>query len=344
MLKQALSSISAISLAVFLAACGLEPPVGTSEAALAPAQRQEGSQTCPAGKEWELPVGQDVRIRFIEVKRLPETQSNFLSIEACIDAIYPMAGSINAGMFNPHGRLLLTAGQKVGLPQASGTSYTYNFGTEMPRVDAEAMRGPYANRVLLQMPFGQPASDGRLNHQATVSILQQARFTGLTARPFGRIESDSCLASPGNTPTLRDPKMILFTAAGKGTLIMHGCIVGRRMSGASLRFRPLLGVVDQRSEDQNFQPLTEFQGNGNTQHLLSPVRRLHGSRMIALLAAQSDATEPVYALVPLEAKAWGCAEPAGQACTPSNDHSISVVGVQLRRWPPAAANPSAGGE
>ena len=342
MLKQGLSSIYAISMAVFLAACSLEPPVGTSESALAPAQSPEGSQTCPAGKEWELPVGQDVRIRFIAVSRLPETQSNFLSIVACIDAIYPW-GSINAGVFNPHGRLLLIAGQER-LPRASGTSYTYTFETEWPRRDAEAMRGPYANSVLLQMRFGQLAGDGSLNHQATVSILQQARFTGLTARPFGRIEPDSCLAPPGNTPTLRDPKMILETQLEKPILIVLGCIVGRRMSEANLSFRPLLGVVDQRRDDPMFKPPTEFLGNGNTQHLLSPVRGLHGPRMIALLAAQSDATEPVYDLVPLEAKARGCAEPAGQACTPNNDRSISVVGVRLRRWPPGAANLNSGGE
>ena len=342
MLKQTLSSIYAISMAVFLAACSLEPPVGTSEPALAPAQRPEGSQTCPAGKEWELPVGQDVRIRFIEVRRLSETQSNFLSIVACIDAIYPW-GSINAGVFNPHGRLLLTAGQ-ARLPRASGTSYTYTFETEWPRIDAEAMRGPYANKVLLQMGFYRPRGDGKLEQQATVSILQQARFTGLTARPFGRIEPDSCLAPPGNTPTVRDPKMILFTASGKGTLMMYGCIVGRRMSEASLLYRPLLGVVDQRRDDPMFKPLTEFLSDGDTEHLLSPVRGLQGSRMIALLAAQRLATEPVYDLVPLEAKARGCAEPAGQACTPNNDRSISVVGVRLRRWPPGAANLNSGGE
>lgn len=342
MLKQALSSIYAISMAVFLAACSLEPPVGTSEPALAPAQRAEGSQTCPAGKEWELPVGQDVRIRFIEVRRLSETQSNFLSIVACIDAIYPW-GSINAGVFNPHGRLLLIAGQER-LPRASGTSYTYTFETEWSRIDAEAMRGPYANSVLLQMRFGQQGSDGKLQIQTTISILQQARFIGLEARPFGRIEPDSCLAPPGDRPNLRDPKMILVTQLEKPTLTVLGCIVSRRMSEANLSFRPLLGVVDQRRDDPMFKPLTEFLGNGNTQHLLSPVRGLHGPRMIALLAAQSDATEPVYDLVPLEAKARGCAEPVGQACTPNNDRSISVVGVRLRRWPPAAANLNSGGE
>ena len=93
-----------------------------------------------------------------------------------------------------------------------------------------------------------------------------------------------------------------------------------------------------------FKPLTEFLSDGNVQPKLSPVRGLQGSRMIALLAAQREATEPVYDLVPLEAKAFGCAEPAGQACTPNNDRSISVVGVRLRRWPPAAANPNAEGE
>ena len=342
MLKQALSSIYAISMAVFLAACSIEPPVGISESALAPAQRPEGSQTCPVGKEWELPVGQDVRIRFIEVRRLSETQSNFLSIVACIDAIYPW-GSINAGVFNPHGRLLLIAGQER-LPRASGTSYTYTFETEWPRIDAEAMRGPYANRVLLQMPLGLPGRDGKLEIQTTISILQQARFIGLSARPFGRIEPDSCLAPPGNTPSPRDPTMILRTQLGKAILQMDGCIVGRRMSSASLLFRPLLGVVDQRRDDPMFKPLTEFLSDGNVQPKLSPVRGLQGSRMIALLAAQREATEPVYDLVPLEAKVFGCAEPAGQACTPNNDPSISVVGVRLRRWPPAAANPNAGGE
>jgi hypothetical protein len=345
MLKRAISSIYAIIMAFFLAACTIEPPVSSSESVSAPAQRPEGSQTCPAGKEWELPVGQDLRIRFIEVRRLSETQSNFLSIVACIDAIYPMAGSIDAGVFNPHGRLLLTAGQPVGLPQgASGTSYTYTFETEWQRIDAEAMRGPYANRVLLQMPFGQPASDGKLQHQTTISILKQARFIGLTARPFGRIEPDSCLAPPGDRPTVRDPKMILFAASGKGTLMMNGCVVGRRMSAASLLYRPLLGVVDQRRDDPMFKPLTEFLSDGDTQRLLSPVRGLHGPRMIALLAGQRLATEPVYDLVPLEVKGFGCAEPAGQVCTPNNDPSISVVGVRLRRWPPAAANPNAGGE
>jgi hypothetical protein len=344
MLKQAISSIYAIVIAIFLAACSIEAPVGTSESVLAPAQRPEGSQTCPAGKEWELPVGQDVRIRFIEVRRLSETQSNFLAIVACIDAIYPMAGSINAGVFNPHGRLLLTAGRAVKRPGASGTSYTYIFETEWPRIDAEAMRGPYANRVLLQMPLGQPGREGRLEIQTTISILQQARFIGLSARPFGRIEPDSCLAPPGNTPSPRDPTMILRTQLGKAILQMDGCIVGRRMSSASLLFRPLLGVVDQRRDDPMFKPLTEFLSDGNVQPKLSPVRGLQGSRMIALLAAQREATEPVYDLVPLEAKAFGCAEPAGQACTPNNDRSISVVGVRLRRWPPAAANPNAEGE
>jgi hypothetical protein len=206
------------------------------------------------------------------------------------------------------------------------------------------MRGPYANRVLLQMPFGQPASDGKLQHQTTISILQQARFIGLTARPFGRIEPDSCLAPPGDRPTVRDPKMILFAASGKGTLMMNGCVVGRRMSEASLLYRPLLGVVDQRRDDPMFKPLTEFLSDGDTQRLLSPVRGLHGPRMIALLAGQRLATEPVYDLVPLEVKGFGCAEPAGQVCTPNYDPSISVVGVRLRRWPPAAANPNAGGE
>lgn len=346
MLKQAISSIYAISMAVFLAACSIEPPVGTSESALAPAQRPEGSQTCPDGKEWELPVGQDVRIRFIEVKRLPETQSNFLSIMACIDAIYPMAGSINAGVFNPHGRLLLTAGQAVGLPRPSGASYTYTFETEWPRIDAEAMRGPYANTVLLQMPVGQPGSDGKLQIQTTISILEQARFTGLAARHFGRIEPDSCLAPPGDRPNPRDPKMILVTQLEKPSITMLGCIVSRRMSGASLLFRPLTGAVGQvPANPENHQySLRETPGTGNTHLKLSPVRGLHGSRMIALLAAQLPATEPVYDLVPLEAKIFGCAEPAGQACTPNNDRSISVVGARLRRWPPAAANLNSGGE
>jgi hypothetical protein len=345
MLKQAISSIYAIIMAFFLAACTIEPPVSSSESVSAPAQRPEGSQTCPAGKEWELPVGQDVRIRFIAVSRLPETERNFLSIVACIDAIYPMAGGIDAGVFNPHGQLLLTAGRTVGLPRgASGISYTYTFETGWPRIDAEAMRGPYANRVLLQMPLGQQGSDGKLQIQTTISILQQARFIGLEARPFGRIEPDSCLAPPGDRPNLRDPKMILVTQLEKPTLTVLGCIVSRRMSEANLSFRPLLGVVDQRRDDPMFKPLTEFLSDGDTEHLLSPVRGLQGSRMIALLARQRLATEPVYDLVPLEAKARGCAEPAGQACTPNNDRSISVVGVRLRRWPPAAANLNSGGE
>jgi len=126
--------------------------------------------------------------------------------------------------------------------------------------------------------------------------------------------------------------------------MMYGCVVGRRMSEASLLYRPLLGVVDQRRDDPMFKPLTEFLSDGDIQRLLSPVRGLHGPRMIALLANQRLATEPVYDLVPLEAKGVGCAEPAGQACTPNNDPSISVVGVRLRRWLPAAANPNAGGE
>lgn len=331
MLRKAISSMYAVITATFLAACSIEPPAGISESLVAPAQRAAGAQTCPAGKEWELPVGQDVRIRIIEVRRLSEQNANFLAIMACIDTIYPMAGDVAAGVFNPHGQLVLVAGQRVARPQPSGTSYTYSFGAEWPRVDAEAMREPYAHKVLLQMPLGQPDSHGNLQHQTTVSILQRARFIGLAARPFGHIEPDACLAPAAYTPAPRDPKMLLVTHLEKRTLTMLGCVVGRRMSGANLSYRPLWGVVGQKPGDPRFQALTEFNGTGNTARGLSPVRGLQGLRMIALLAAQWPATEPVYELIPLEATADGCAEPAGHACTPNGIPSFSVVGVQLRR-------------
>jgi hypothetical protein len=260
---------------------------------------------CEAGPEWELPAGQDLRVRFARVTLLPESSGNGLALEACIDTVHPaVIASAKMAVFRRDGRLAGSAGQQTA-PRASGRTYTVSMASET--LKPIAAMGPFARDVVLQVAL-LPTAGGA---PVTETVRTRAQFTGVQAAPAAP-KPGTCLAAPpaDGSAQARD---LWLSLDDKGTARLFGCVVARRMAYAELIGRVLVGAPAQSS------PVVQGPGLGNGIGSLAPVRGDSG-RTLALLAAEAPvAGGPAYPLVPVDLKVRSCREPAGAACTPGTE-------------------------